>query len=161
MPVVSAAVTKSAPSPLHRTVITLFLCLALLLSGALYESKHVLGATAQIGSETFRLDVVRTGPDREKGLSGRDSWAADTGMLFVFDELDKHCIWMKDMKFFIDIVWLDEARNIVDFKERVSPDSYPELFCPRADDRYVIELPAGTLNRQKLPIGQAIPLMNF
>jgi uncharacterized membrane protein (UPF0127 family) len=78
-----------------------------------------------------------------KGLSGRASLALDEGMLFLFPYSARHAIWMKDMRFPIDVVWLAEDGTIIDIKQDLYPDTYPAAFAPRAPARSVLELPAG------------------
>ena len=52
--------------------------------------------------------------DRQMGLMFRPSLPADRALLFVFDGLDFHGIWMKNCRFPIDIVWLDEQQRVQD-----------------------------------------------
>jgi uncharacterized membrane protein (UPF0127 family) len=74
----------------------------------------------------------------------------DPGLLFVFDEPGLHGIWMKDMRFPIDILWLDDAFQVVDVRKNVAPDSYPTVFKPTKPARYVLEVTAGFADRYLL-----------
>lgn len=94
--------------------------------------------------------------ERAKGLSGRQKLKNDQAMLFVFNNSDFHGIWMKDMKFNIDIVWLDDNKKIVDIKRNISPSSFPETFYPKVKSQYVIELNAGITSNRNLTIGDSI-----
>ena len=60
-------------------------------------------------------------------------------MLFVFDANDYHGIWMKDMRFPIDIIWIAEDKTIVEITRNVAPETYPTIFKPPRPVRYVIE----------------------
>lgn len=97
----------------------------------------------QIGNTVVAAEIVDTDALRQQGLSGRAGLAAGEGMLFVFDTDNTWGIWMKDMRFAIDIVWADSAGTVVTVAARVAPESYPEVFYPAAPVRYVLELPAG------------------
>ena len=55
------------------------------------------------------VEVMVKPQDRALGLMFRPSLPEDKGMLFVFEYSDFHGIWMKNCKFPIDIVWLDET----------------------------------------------------
>lgn len=102
----------------------------------------------------LNLEVRDDEIGRVQGLSGRSSLSESSAMLFVFDiESDRYCFWMKDMKFDIDILWLDSKKRIVDAKYAASPSSYPEEFCPKSAARYVLELPAGQALKNGLIIG--------
>ena len=101
------------------------------------------GRTITVGTATIAVEVADTESLREQGLSGRTSLAEGKGMLFVFDTDDTWGIWMKDMQFPLDIVWISAEGVVVSVKAGAAPESYPEAFYPTAPARYVLELPAG------------------
>src|SRR3989338_6726983 len=47
--------------------------------------------------------VASSSADRKKGLAKLESIPLDSGMLFLFDKPGVYAIWMKDMKFAIDV----------------------------------------------------------
>lgn len=106
-----------------------------------------------LGVGAFELEKVDTDAARQKGLSGRDSLPSNAAMLFIFDTDDHWGIWMKDMKFPIDIIWLDKDYTVVDIKENASPESYPDVFRPRVPARYVLEVNAGVVSNNAILIG--------
>lgn len=97
----------------------------------------------QVGEKQILVDVADTDALRAQGLSGRDTLGAGSGMLFVFESADYWGIWMKDMRFAIDIVWLGEEGEVLTVVDRATPASYPRVFVPSSPARYVLELPAG------------------
>ena len=99
-----------------------------------------------INKETFVVEVAKTEKERIQGLSDR-SEMPHGGMFFIFDKNERHGIWMKDMQFPIDILWLGSDFAVVDFKENVLPNTYPEIFVPESPVRYVVEIPSGMLHR--------------
>ena len=100
----------------------------------------------KIDGVTFNVLVADTPIDRRTGLSGRKEIGTREGMLFVFDQNGKQSIWMKDMLFPIDIIWISENYHIVEIKRDATPDSYPEVFSNIRPARYVLELPAGSID---------------
>ncbi|MGI9027722.1 MAG: DUF192 domain-containing protein [Candidatus Saccharimonadales bacterium] len=96
----------------------------------------------QISDQCYTLERAETNAARTQGLSDRDSLADKAAMLFVFEQPVKQCIWMKAMRFDLDIIWLNEAKTITRIEKEVSPDTYPTLFCSD-DTKYVIELNSG------------------
>lgn len=91
------------------------------------------------------VEVVSGQKDMERGLQGRKGLGHNRGMLFVFDRDDRHRFWMKDMKFPLDILWLDKQGGIVAIGENVPPcaaDPCP-VYGPPANARYVLEVSAG------------------
>lgn len=105
-----------------------------------------------------QLDYANTPEQRAQGLSGRDQLPVGHGMLFNFPAPGVQCFWMKDMRFAIDMIWLDANNKIVTIKSNAMPDSYPESFCPNSEASKVIELPAGTAERNQLNVGNTLML---
>jgi hypothetical protein len=108
--------------------------------------------------KVLQVEVMVKDEDRAMGLMFRPSLAADRGMLFIFDRLDFHAIWMKNCKFPIDIVWLDEAKRVVHLAEAVPPckaDPCP-VYEPLQRAAYVVEMNAGQARREKAVIGASL-----
>ena len=74
------------------------------------------------------------------------------GMLFVFDREDIYPFWMKNMSFAIDILWLDGDKRVVDIRSSVPPCTTDEcaVYTPAAKAFYVLEIPAGDAERNKI-----------
>jgi uncharacterized membrane protein (UPF0127 family) len=113
---------------------------------------------AVFGDTKVTLTVADTQATRAKGLSGHAPLLPTEGMLFVFDQPTYPGMWMKDMLFPIDIVWLDQNSIIVDIKDSVGPETYPQVFAPRAKSLYVVELPAGFAKRHEIKIGDQVTI---
>jgi uncharacterized membrane protein (UPF0127 family) len=152
MPSNVTAKIKSAPKRASWTALVLaLLVLATLPLWRQTDRKHM-----QINDHTVILDVASTPTAQAKGLGGRLSLLPDHGMLFSFKEDATRCFWMKDMRFPVDIVWLDAQHHIRHIQSDVSPRSYPHTFCPPVPTRYVIELNAGAAGELRLHSGQQL-----
>jgi uncharacterized membrane protein (UPF0127 family) len=88
---------------------------------------------------TVRVDIADTEAERVQGLSGKKAIKEVDGLLFVFPESDFHSIWMKDMNFPIDIIWIDENLKVVGIEKGVTPDTYPRAFRPSRPVKYILE----------------------
>ena len=100
--------------------------------------------------------VADTDAIRVQGLSGKYFLPSNTSMLFVFDKPDIYGIWMKDMNFPLDIVWLDKNKTIVHSLSNVDPSTYPHVFYPSKPAVYVLELRAGFLEENGVKAGDMI-----
>lgn len=92
-----------------------------------------------IGSIKLSVFVRDTPLERKQGLSGFETLDQEKGMLFIFDESRYHGIWMKDMNFPIDLIWIDKDFKIIGITERLTPESYPKIFEPPKPVRFVLE----------------------
>ena len=89
------------------------------------------------------VEVADTAESRRIGLSNRESLYSNAGMLFVFDEtLSTNCFWMKDTLIPLDMVWLDDEKRVVTITENVTPETYPDSFCPDEPAKYGLEINA-------------------
>lgn len=135
-------------------------------SAQLFPAKSSKGAVEiSIRGFAIRALVADTQDERKKGLSGKEDLPIGEGVLFVFDSSDTYAIWMKDMLFPIDIIWVDDAptgeKRIVD----IAPNAVPEpkkkdeelkIYRPRSQAKYVLEINAGLVSLQKLQIGDMV-----
>ena len=101
-----------------------------------------------IGGKNFSLEIASNEPSRELGLGQRDTLAENAGMIFAFPRLDKYGFWMKDTKFPLDILWLNQNCVVVG-KATMTPKSFPKVFYPDFPALYAIELPVGSANNTK------------
>lgn len=106
----------------------------------------------------YKFLLADTPEERVQGLSGKDSLPSDTVMLFDFEKEDDCGIWMKNMKFTIDIIWLDNNFKVIDFKENASPETYPMVFSPISPCRYVVEANEGFVEHEVLQIGDKVSI---
>ena len=61
-----------------------------------------------------------TTPDAQsKGLAIRDSLNENEGMLFIFETPQKYSFWMKDMKFPIDIIWINQDGKYCSHRKKI------------------------------------------
>ncbi len=164
-------VTESAPSRSYTWLIAP-LCIFLLLVVAgvaavlVADSREpetdcvILSSDEQAEEVCVALEVADTREKQIRGLSGRESMPLNKGMLFDFGDIGRHCMWMPDMHFSIDIIWLSPSEEVVDIAESVHPDSYPdEIFCNESGAaRYVIEVNAGVVEAADMHVGQQIQL---
>jgi uncharacterized membrane protein (UPF0127 family) len=90
-------------------------------------------------------DVAITSDQRSKGLAVKDTLAENESMLFVFSKANIYGFWMKNMKFPIDIIWLDTDRYVIHIEHSLEPcgtSSCPS-YLPDGNAQYVLETVAG------------------
>lgn len=107
----------------------------------------------QFGNVTVPVSTASTASEQKQGLSGRTLLPAEQGLLFVFSKADFYGFWMKEMKFALDIIWIDENSRIVYIARDVKPDSFPEVFKPSEKSLYVLEVNAGFTADHAIKVG--------
>lgn len=120
-------------------------------------------AEANFNGTVVELLVADSDEERQRGLSGKDSLAENQGMVFVFDEAGEYGFWMKDMKFAIDMIFLNNE-TVVTIHENVAPPgenpNVAELsvYKPSEPANRVIELPAGRARELGIEEGSTVEL---
>ena len=87
-----------------------------------------------VGNFKIPVSLARNETERIKGLSGTHSMPNKYGMFFDFEHSDYQSMWMKDMLFPIDIVWIDEDYKIVHI-EKIFRPTHIRKFSPRRSKR--------------------------
>ena len=104
--------------------------------------------------ETIIAETAITDQERMQGLMYRDGINEDQGMLFVFREEGYHSFWMKNMRFAIDILWLDRQKRIIHIERRVPPCKKEPCasYSSKLPAMYVLELKAGSADKRNLKL---------
>jgi hypothetical protein len=131
---------------IKRILILISIVVALFLILLLFPNSNK--RMVHINDASVKVEIVDKQESRVLGLSGRAELKKDTGMLFIFDRENFHGIWMKDMNFHIDILWINESYKIVGIKKDAKPDTFPETFYPKTISKYVLELSSGFIDAQ-------------
>lgn len=146
--------TASVPKKyLTSVALVAFVLFAL---GVFYTINRTQGPSLTVAGKNFRTETADTQAEQERGLSGRESLAANSAMVFPFGNSGRQCFWMKDMKFSIDMVWLDAANKVLAIENDVSPATYPINFCH--EGQTVIEFAAHTARTTGIKIGNTVQL---
>ncbi len=115
----------------------------------------------QFGDEKFKVEIADTFRKVATGLMNHKSMEKDAGMLFIFRSDGKHGFWMLNMKFSIDMIWMDKDGKVVHIVNNAQPCE--SIFnCkterPPVNARYVLELYSGTAKRLGLKLGDKFKL---
>ncbi len=118
---------------------------------------------ADIKGHRISLEIADDETEQRKGLSARDSLPKDKGMLFKFKKADTHTFWMKDMRFPIDIIFINNDK-IVTIYENVQPENDKNanlsLYTSTKPADKVIEINAGLAKEFGLKTGETLRLPN-
>jgi uncharacterized membrane protein (UPF0127 family) len=143
-----------------------------MLSGQEGEQQEILtGEEMSSGSNGYRhvnvtvnglvlvADISATNEQWTKGLSFKESLAENEAMLFVFGNEAEHTFWMKDMKFPIDIIWIDSDKTIVHIEHNLQPCSSGILcptYKPNDGSLYVLETFGGFAEKYGIEKGTRV-----
>lgn len=121
----------------------------------------VTSTQVKINNLAITAEVAKTPQTREKGLSQRENLPQNFGMLFVFGAQDRYRFWMKDVKFPLDMIWIDSEKKIADISHSAQPQpNTPEnllrIYQSAVPVKYVLELYGGTAEGNNLRIADQV-----
>lgn len=111
----------------------------------------------------FTVEIAKTFAQQQLGLMNRQSLDGGKGMLFIFGKEDIYPFWMKNTLIPLDIIWIDENKNIVFIKEKAEPcktASCP-FIIPLAKAKYVLEINAGLVKEYGFVVGDRVRWYNI
>ncbi|MBA3034397.1 MAG: DUF192 domain-containing protein [Gammaproteobacteria bacterium] len=128
--------------------------LGALLFAALAAAQGLPIMELQAGFHRIEAEVANTPQTRSQGLMQRRAMAQQRGMLFVFTETERHCMWMKNTFLPLSVAFLDADGRIINVAD-MQPHS-EDNHCAARPARYALEMNVGWFARRGLKPGDAI-----
>lgn len=100
------------------------------------------------------VECAVTNYQRTRGLMYRDALPDGAGMLLTYATDGVRAIWMHNMRFAIDAVWINAANQVVDMAYGMRPEL--DTHTGSALAKYVLEVPAGTIATYGIIIGDTV-----
>jgi uncharacterized membrane protein (UPF0127 family) len=105
----------------------------------------------------IEAELAYTDETRMRGLMFRESLPADSGMLFIFPYVDIHSFWMKNTLIPLDILWINERKEIVYFTTADPCKADPcNSYAPMQKAKYVLEVNSGFAKKHNLKVGNRV-----
>jgi len=145
-----------------KRIVFLVLMALLLVSGALLFNAPKQTEIIEVrfpSGEKLQAEVADTPEKLLFGLAFRPVLPEDEGMIFLFEESGPHKVWTKGFQFHVDLIWVDESKQIVHLKESAEPcheDPCPWYGPPPQNARYVIEANSGFIRKSGAEVGTAL-----
>lgn len=106
-----------------------------------YPKQEFVLKDKKSGKESkYQVWIANTNDRRILGLSNTECLPKGTGLLFEFEKPEIQFFWMKDMKYSLDIIWLDDNKKEIGRAKNVLPESYPNTVNSSVPVKYVLEI---------------------
>lgn len=104
----------------------------------------------------YRIDaqVAQTEAQREIGLMHRREMPEHEGMLFVFEQAQRYCFWMKHTLLPLSIAFIDDQGRVVNTAE-MAPQS-ETTHCAEQPVRYALEMNQGWFSKRRINAGAVL-----
>jgi len=103
------------------------------------------------GVNLIHAELADDFPSRMQGLMYRKSLAPNGGMLFVFDNPDTQCMWMKNTLIPLSVAFLADDGTIVNIADMQPRTEDPH--CAASPVRYALEMEQGWFARHGVRSG--------
>lgn len=112
------------------------------------------GSTGEVIKD-IAIEIADTEAKRNKGLMYRRSIPENTGMLFIFEKASMQTFWMRNTYVSLDIIFLNEAMEIVTIRSNTVPFSEVSVNSSRPA-QYVLEMVSGYCAANGIKVGDKI-----
>jgi len=113
-----------------------------------------LVASTDDGEVRFQIEVADTPEERSRGLMFRERMPDNQGMLFVFPQSLPVGFWMKNTILPLDLLFVSDKGEVRAVLQGVPFST--ETISPGEAVRFVLELNAGTAEREGIAVGDRL-----
>lgn len=103
------------------------------------------------GFYRIEAEVAATQTDRVQGLMNRRNMPANHGMLFVFPEAERHCMWMRNTFLPLSVAFLDNDGRVLNIED-MEPQT-DTSHCAAGPARFALEMNKGWFSAKGLKKG--------
>ncbi|MDK6201943.1 DUF192 domain-containing protein [Oligella urethralis] len=147
-----------------RYIKPLFFSLSLMLASVLMPATSQAATTEsapqlptqllRLGNSTLEVEIAATNQSRQRGLMHRHVMAEERGMLFVFEQAERLCFWMRNTYIPLSIAYLDKDATIIEIFDMQALDE--RSVCSTAPAQFALEVNQGWFERHHIQVGQRV-----
>ncbi|MDE2584807.1 MAG: DUF192 domain-containing protein [Betaproteobacteria bacterium] len=127
---------------------------ALLAGTALAAAADMPRTDLTAGFHRIEAEVALNQADRMQGLMHRTQMGPNQGMLFIFPQADRHCMWMKNTLIPLSVAFLDDTGHIINVRD-MQPQTETS-HCADKAARFALEMNQGWFAAKGIKAGAAI-----
>ncbi|WP_200340239.1 DUF192 domain-containing protein [Rhodovibrio sodomensis] len=124
-------------------------------SAVTFETDKLAIETPSGEVHEFTVELALNDAQRARGLMYRREMAADHGMLFLYDRIGLHSMWMANTYIPLDMLFIKPDGEVVHIAERTVPRSRRPISAGQRV-KAVLELRGGTTDRLDIPVGSTV-----
>ena len=130
------------------------LCTTLLFLASVQVQAQMPRMELNVGIYRIEAEVAADQANRMQGLMYRRNMPANQGMLFVFTNADRHCMWMRNTFMPLSVAFLDEEGRIINVED-MQPQT-ENNHCAARPARFALEMNLGWFSGKGLKPGVRI-----
>jgi uncharacterized protein len=107
-----------------------------------------------ISGKRLTAELADTPERRARGLMYRTELAPDHGMLFIFEQVERHCMWMRNTPLPLSVAFVDASGRIINIADMAPLTETSH--CAAKPALYALETRQGWFSRHRLGPGDKI-----
>ncbi|WP_268543150.1 DUF192 domain-containing protein [Candidatus Nitrosotenuis cloacae] len=122
----------------------------------------------KIDDVLLQVQIADTKPLQTRGLMFQEKLPYDQGMLFVFEDEGVRSMWMLNMQFALDLIWIDADGNVVHIEEDTQPckSALETMSCTFTNGneemaKYVLEVSSGFVDKFNITKDSKIEIISI
>ena len=139
---------------LRRAVLALVCALGAPGAWAQDQPQNLAATALKVGMHNIRAQLAVTPQQRQIGLMHRREMPNHEGMLFVFDQPQQQCFWMRNTLIPLSIAFLADDGTVVNLAD-MQPQS-DQSHCSARPVRYALEMNQGWFAKRGVKPGTRI-----
>ena len=119
----------------------------------LEQSEFPMGII-KIDDVTLKVQIADTSPLQTRGLMFQEKLPYDQGMIFVFEDEGVRSMWMLNMQFALDVIWIGADGKVVHIEKNTAPckSALETMACTFTNGnekkaKYVLEVTSGFVDK--------------
>lgn len=149
------------------TIILGILGLAFVPEGIKNRNLDFSKGTIVINNHSIRAEIAETPAERQRWLAFRSEKLPFTSaLLLVYDKSDLYSLWLLNIQFNLDLVWLDDAGNIVYMIRNAVPcnstlDAAQCTYKNTIPSKYILAATSGFINYHNITKDSKVKLVSI
>ena len=120
----------------------------------------------KIDDITLQVQIADTRPLQARGLMFQEKIPYDQGMLFVFDDENVRSMWMLNMQFALDVLWIDADGKVVHIQKDAQPcksaiETAACTFTNGRNAKYVLEVTSGFVDKYNITENSKLEIISI
>lgn len=103
------------------------------------------------GMHMIQAEVAANDPERQQGLMFREKMGSNAGMVFVFEQPAKQCMWMKNTLLPLSVAFIDAQGKVINIED-MQPKTL-ESHCSKKAAKYALEMNLGWFAQKNIKPG--------
>jgi len=132
------------------------------------ESVEFPRGTVILDGVVLEVQIADTDPRRARGLMFQEQLSLNEGMLLVFDDPNKVSIWMLNVQFPIDAIWIDAEGKVVFVEKNIPPckTALETVTCESykgggRDATYILEVTSGFVDQFNISTDSILEIISI